>query len=92
MECLNGNLGFVVGSLSMIPAGHENILLLYFSAETYEATPPQTATMECMMHPEQIWLDVYLTLTMLLLVHAYYSAVQSITIDHLGTFAFVFTF
>lgn len=52
MECLNSNLGFVVGCLSIIPAGHENILLVIFSAETYEATPPQTAAMEGMMHPE----------------------------------------
>lgn len=48
MECLNSNLGFVSGSLSVIPAGDKNILLIGFSA----ARPLQTATMECMMHPE----------------------------------------
>lgn len=48
MECLNGNLGFVPGSLSVIPAGDENILLIGFTASRLL----QTATMECMMHPE----------------------------------------
>lgn len=54
MECLNSNLGFVVVRLSVIPASHENILVISFCAETYEATPLQTATIERMMHPEHI--------------------------------------
>lgn len=53
MVCLNSNLSSVVGSLCIIPAGHENILVISFCAETPEATLP-SQQQECMMHPKHI--------------------------------------
>lgn len=87
MECLNSKFGFVVGSLFIIPAGHENILLISYNADIHETTTLQTATMECMMHPEHfdqtfIWLLFYLCM--------HTNAVQSIKMDCWGTFAFLF--
>lgn len=65
MVCLNGDLSSVVGSLRIIPAGHENILVISFCAETPEATPPPPPSQqqECMMHPKHIdYMFVYVAL------------------------------
>lgn len=81
MECLNSNLSFTVCSLSIIPAWSWKHITHRLQCRE-ETTALQTAWMERMVYPKQHWLT---------LVHAYYYAVQSIKIDHFGTFAFVFT-